>query len=588
MKKVIPGRTNPSGFMCGTDGNEELCGTCQIAWTLDDTLICCERCPAAYHPDCAGYADLDDVPIGDWYCWSCSKKMGDNRFFPVQPYRGDGIEMFVASDQTLEVFYKARVIQDLGNRLSIEYQVSPRKTEVLDKRDHRIWCGTVAEYAWQEETDGAFRPKCRAYEIDPRHLRQDVQADSSDALRTDTGQSDPAQAQHSSKPGSKVASKHELEFMAALQSYWKRRGQELPAYNPVIDLLNLWKGVESYGGYESVQNGQLWGNISELLDPDALHPMLPFLAKTVFRDVLLGFEAIGGLDGFKRATDAEIKASGSVLKRRNAGASVPVKLKVAKTTHHSVAGPSNQSSGHQTNKALPSVRLSVESKSAVGLVELTDEAKNLVVGDWVEGRSMDDGFLGAWFLGEINAIAPGGPWEGYRRFHIRWLEFDDRPQDWVPMLSRGNKAGAPFPSPVVMVRKPQSPLRPAVVSDDSSSSVPYIAEGMDAPAPYKPKVGDRVEAWWEGGWWMASVVAVKADCSEATVQGDPLPLGMGMKWDAPVEYIRAGHPQEEHGLGMVQPPKQSQMLTPTMLAAHLASKRKGQFLCFRCAEQVPI
>lgn len=73
------------------DGNEDVCGAC----TDIGDLICCESCPAAYHADCAGYGGSaqsrslrlssktrlqrrcmlavspQEVPAGDWYCWSC-------------------------------------------------------------------------------------------------------------------------------------------------------------------------------------------------------------------------------------------------------------------------------------------------------------------------------------------------------------------------------------------------------------------------------------------------------------------------------------------------------------------------------------
>lgn len=35
------------------DGNEDLCGACKGL----GTLICCERCPAAFHAECAGYGE---------------------------------------------------------------------------------------------------------------------------------------------------------------------------------------------------------------------------------------------------------------------------------------------------------------------------------------------------------------------------------------------------------------------------------------------------------------------------------------------------------------------------------------------------
>lgn len=87
------------------DGNEEVCGACNNQrLDVDPTLICCEHCPAAFHPDCAGYgavhhvatpgphtlcatASLDDVPNGDWACWACARRLGLRYLHPTSLVR---------------------------------------------------------------------------------------------------------------------------------------------------------------------------------------------------------------------------------------------------------------------------------------------------------------------------------------------------------------------------------------------------------------------------------------------------------------------------------------------------------------------
>nr|XP_006812995.1 PREDICTED: histone-lysine N-methyltransferase NSD2-like isoform X2 [Saccoglossus kowalevskii] len=57
------------------------------------SLMCCESCPAAFHPDCIGY---DEIPDGSWYCRDCTNgkrpqygdivwvKLGNYRWWPAE------------------------------------------------------------------------------------------------------------------------------------------------------------------------------------------------------------------------------------------------------------------------------------------------------------------------------------------------------------------------------------------------------------------------------------------------------------------------------------------------------------------------
>ena len=89
------------------DGNEDVCGAC----TEVGDLICCESCPAAYHSECAGYGETlalvilrykswthskrrralavnpQEVPAGDWYCWSCCIQRKRSFPFPTMRVR---------------------------------------------------------------------------------------------------------------------------------------------------------------------------------------------------------------------------------------------------------------------------------------------------------------------------------------------------------------------------------------------------------------------------------------------------------------------------------------------------------------------
>ena len=47
------------------DGNFDICARCKTS----GDLICCDRCPYSYHPDCA---QLREIPTGDWFCPPCT------------------------------------------------------------------------------------------------------------------------------------------------------------------------------------------------------------------------------------------------------------------------------------------------------------------------------------------------------------------------------------------------------------------------------------------------------------------------------------------------------------------------------------
>ncbi|EFJ41710.1 hypothetical protein VOLCADRAFT_67978 [Volvox carteri f. nagariensis] len=49
------------------DGNTENCVLCGVG----GSLICCDRCPAAYHLRCIGQT-AHSIPDGDWLCPECA------------------------------------------------------------------------------------------------------------------------------------------------------------------------------------------------------------------------------------------------------------------------------------------------------------------------------------------------------------------------------------------------------------------------------------------------------------------------------------------------------------------------------------
>eukprot|EP00951_Prasinocladus_malaysianus_P003511 scaffold24676_cov31-Prasinocladus_malaysianus.AAC.1 len=122
------------------DGNENICGSCQ----LPGILLCCEGCIAAFHPQCAGYADEEDVPDGEWLCWSCSRSAG-KIFHPVKPMDVAPEELLVASQKTFELYRKATKINESVESIQFRYRNVPRGVETLPRDSPRLWRGTSSQ-----------------------------------------------------------------------------------------------------------------------------------------------------------------------------------------------------------------------------------------------------------------------------------------------------------------------------------------------------------------------------------------------------------------------------------------------------------
>ncbi|KIZ04184.1 hypothetical protein MNEG_3775 [Monoraphidium neglectum] len=120
--KVSPPSTEKAPDMqpSYSDANEAVCGGCR----LGGELICCEACPAAFHPRCAGFASPEEVPDGDWFCWFCAKERGEEpaaRLPPFRPPRHPQSYVMLASDEVCEIYYRTRVVEDQGDSLLLQY-----------------------------------------------------------------------------------------------------------------------------------------------------------------------------------------------------------------------------------------------------------------------------------------------------------------------------------------------------------------------------------------------------------------------------------------------------------------------------------
>ncbi|DBA73519.1 TPA: hypothetical protein ACH3X1_011542 [Trebouxia sp. C0004] len=150
------------------DGNEDVCGAC----TDIGDLICCESCPAAYHADCAGYVNPQEVPAGDWYCWSCCIQLKRGFPFPSTRFRQEpGSIVYVAIEGRVDTFLQA-TLEHLGpDSCTVLYNekrdhATRNKREQLGRRNHRLWHGTADPKAWERGlAGGEWHPLSRRYAV---------------------------------------------------------------------------------------------------------------------------------------------------------------------------------------------------------------------------------------------------------------------------------------------------------------------------------------------------------------------------------------------------------------------------------------
>ena len=182
-----------------------------------------------------------------------------------------------------------------------------------------------------------------------------------------------------------------------------------------------------------------------------------------------------------------------------------------------------------------------EYRTAIGIVSLTEMARNLNVGDKVDVRLYRDSSLGPWRAARIMTIATASAFEGYRRFRVKFSkskdpdQFPSLPEEWVTLLARPSAWGTTLSKPSVLVRSPLKPYFPPV-----KSSITLTL-----------RVGDRVEAWLHNGWWPAAILSIKDD--QVLLQGDVIPLGEGLKWISSLSFLRPVPVREEDGYGMIEP-----------------------------------
>lgn len=527
------------------DGNENICGACRRS----GTLICCEYCPAAYHAECAGYRDIEHVPDGDWFCFLCSRKLG-HIFHAGNCFVGEvGQEIMIMSDEHGEVFSKAVVTEITEEHVTVR---KGQKLETLPLTDRRLWHGTLDMEAWTRTNDDDFRPNSRAYEIDFNELAE---------LEETVAESRTNGESYATFLNRRKKDPREKHFIELLDHFWKvqigMNGIPWPPFGYLVPLADLWDAVEKCGGYHAVNESGSWRDVGEQLYADRELRNFSFILKHTFRTILRDVEAYGGIEAMEtlfkykphvekaienreepsltHETEHLRRRKGTHSRKRKNLLSAEEWISDGAVSHDVLTKPVRSFPRvFSTNRAIQ------EYRKAIGIVSLTETAKNLVVGDKVDVRTYKNSSLGPWRVGKISIISTASAFEGYRRFRIKygkWKENERNPlprEEWVTLLARPSAWGTTLSKPAVLVRPPTKPYFPRV-----------------RPCVTLLRRGERVEAWLNQGWWPATILEIFGE--QALLQGDLIPLGEGLKWYSDLSYIRPACPGEEEGYGMIQP-----------------------------------
>jgi len=81
------------------DGNEDVCAIC----LLGGNLLCCEKCPSAYHMKCVGETK-SSLPEGEWYCYECripDQSFKGIRADPVRPPKNPQMPLWIVGGMAL-------------------------------------------------------------------------------------------------------------------------------------------------------------------------------------------------------------------------------------------------------------------------------------------------------------------------------------------------------------------------------------------------------------------------------------------------------------------------------------------------------
>ena len=213
------------------DGNENICGAC----LRSGILICCENCPAAFHPECAGYSHIDSVPEGDWFCFLCSRKLGLPYITGTTFAKSVGEQVMVACDEHNEVFAKAVVTDVSPTHVTLKRHARSR---IYAVGDPRLWRGTTDEASWTQTPEGEYRPNSRAFEIDYQQIAT-MEEEAADSMPSNLIEGGYAHFLHFKKREPK-----EKHFLDLLTHFWKvhigAEDIQWPSFGYIVPLADLW------------------------------------------------------------------------------------------------------------------------------------------------------------------------------------------------------------------------------------------------------------------------------------------------------------------------------------------------------------
>ncbi|KAK9819161.1 hypothetical protein WJX81_005074 [Elliptochloris bilobata] len=539
------------------------------------------ECPAAFHFTCAGYADENDIPGAPddaWLCWSCAA--GAERPFahPVSAIAAEiGDELLVAPDDSATMFYEAEVLSARPDDVEVLFLAFDGPARWLPRDSRRIWHGTRDRAAW-EVRGAAYLPNSRLYAVDARRIASAAAAqarlqvaapagakqgvDAGAAAGAPSGEGPSSAGADAAPDVAPYVQESEVTFMRALMDWHEKNAStyvQPKMYQKAISPYKLWHTVMAYGGYDMVAEGKMWATVARTLGaPDSMTDK-SFKFKRMYTETLAQFER-------------DSRAG-------KTGVAVP---SVTKDVVPAAPGGGG---------AAPRKRPRVGGLGPVGR-PFRAAPDRPVVGPDVEVRLREAGYLGGWVRGRVLQAVRGSRYEGGWRFQV---ELEPAPKAGAasasavpapganpvtglssePPASGGVAANGTDPTPQPEGNSGNEFLR-ETVSDPGNgrerdwAPLLYAPAAGEAPAvalrrplnPVSPPApdrkwepGERAEGFWAqgGSWWPGTVQALRTD-GAVVLKVDPTPnYPQGEEWELPQDHLRAAHPAEKSGYGLIEP-----------------------------------
>ncbi|PRW44521.1 hypothetical protein C2E21_6535 [Chlorella sorokiniana] len=541
--------------MCATsqsssdDGQLLECAACE----KDGELLRCCGCPHAFHPECAGYAGFDDVPVARsrWHCWYCAGAKGFKHPTSKLAVKAGG-KLLVGYTNECQVYYLGEAVEVTCEQVAVRFPHFPAsEVERLPRTSKRLWHGTLADSSWQfDKADFSYEPLSRCAPVDFDRLREELAA--RQAAAAAAAAAAPAPAAAAGTPRAKggvtaaaaaAAGSVQQGATSAGNSFTSSQlsGPRPPSApwsqaeeDALLDAVRHL-GVGKWQRVKDLKAAQLSGRSVEeirakwrsgLKQTSVVSPTrarLPFPSPWAQAGLGAAPPASAAAAGPAAAGPAAAEASDGNVPAPTAAAAAAAAA--AATAAAVPAAPAVAAAEAAVGPAAASEEAEWKHPSAFPralTVRLrpTPAALALHPGQLVEARAVEEDFCGGWALARVLQVHRGGS-AGIASVDVEYCDFREEGEatntrERVSFLHTTDDRRWVFPR----IRLPRLPTKPT---------------GAWPPALQQEQI---VEVFVHDIWWWGEVVRLEEQAGVAGVRFEPPPLGEGDLTSHPLYNLR--------------------------------------------------